>query len=66
MGLFSLEKRRLTGDLFTPYNDLKGGGGLPLLSGNGNNTRGNDFRLFQGRFGLDIGKNLFSGRVVRY
>ncbi|KAK4815181.1 hypothetical protein QYF61_021041 [Mycteria americana] len=50
LGLFSLEKRRLRGDLIALYNCLKGG------------CR----ELHQGRFRLDIRKFFFTERVIKH
>jgi len=70
LGLFSLQKRRLWGDLITAFQYLKeaykkAGEGL-FTRACSNRTRGNGFKLKEGRCRLNIRKKFFTVRVERH
>jgi len=70
LGLFSLEKRRLWGDLIAAFQDLKGAyrkDGENIFSrASCGRTRSNGFKLREGRCRLEIRKKFFTMRMVKH
>ncbi|KFQ68962.1 hypothetical protein N335_08059, partial [Phaethon lepturus] len=70
LGLFSLEKRRIWGDLIAAFRYLKGAdkkdGDRHFSRSCCNRTRGNGFKVKEGRFRPDIRKKFLTMRVVKH
>ena len=65
MGLFSLAKRRLQGDLRVAFQYLKKGWERLFSSVYCYRRRGNGFKLKEGRLRLDVRRKFFAIRVVK-
>ncbi|KFQ13298.1 Sodium channel protein type 5 subunit alpha, partial [Leptosomus discolor] len=65
LGLFRLERKRLRGDLRVVKVGYREGGEGFLIREGSDRTRGNGFKLEEGRFRLDTKEGIFHMRTVR-
>ncbi|PKU43605.1 reverse hypothetical protein [Limosa lapponica baueri] len=69
LGLFSLEKRRLQGDLIAAFQYLKRAykkaGEGHFIRASSDRMKGNGFKMEEGRFRLDIRKKFFTMRISK-
>ena len=70
LGLFILQKRKLHGDLIATFQYLKRtykrDGEQLFAQSDNDRTRGNGFKLKDGRFTLEVRRKFFTQRVVRH
>jgi len=70
LGLFSLEKRRLQGQVLVAFQCLKGAykkdAKTLFTRACSGRTSGNGFKLKGGKFGLDVGEKFFTVHVVKH
>lgn len=68
LGLFSVEKKKLWDDLIAAFQYLNGAykqeGSELFTRVDNSRTRGNDFKLKEGRLSLDVRGKFFAMRVV--
>jgi len=70
LGFFSLEKRRLWGDLIAAFQGMKGAykkeGERVFTKACSGRTRGNSFKLKESRFRLHVSKKFFTVSMLRH
>ena len=67
LGLTTLVTRRVRGDMIQTFKIIKGFDDLNpqiFFQMGQNNTRGHQYKIFKGRFISEVGRNVFSNRVV--
>ena len=67
LGLTTLVTRRVRGDMIQTFKIIKGFDDLSpkfFFKMRENNTRGHQYKVFKGRFISEVGRNVFSNRII--